>query len=156
MARTQSKAIDALVYIGAVCWIILIITAWIATPLSGFIGTIFGAILMMTYFVMGTERLGKLNLKPVPFLYPILIQTFFWILSFIIAYSMKEQPAQTFILGLHPSAFWPLLLFWIGGLLTGTLSYFIFFDKYLPDSDWEEFMKEVEKNKNSNFRYKSK
>ncbi len=147
MASTQSKAIDALVVIGAVCWVILIITCWIATPLSGFIGTITGSILMMTYFVMGTERKGKLNLKPVPFVYPILIQTIFWILSFIISYSMLGQPTNNFILGMHPGAFWPLALFWIGGLLTGTLSYFIFFDKYLPDSDWDDFMKEVEQNK---------
>lgn len=128
---------------GGVLWLVLIVTSFFpgkdAVNLAGLIAAAF---LMGVYFILGTTVNNKIGSK-VPLVYPILFMVLFWMLSFIIAYATKGQKMDL-IFGLHPGAFWPMLLFWIGSLLTGTLGYFLYFDKYLlSDKDWEEFMEEV-------------
>ena len=54
------------------------------------------------------------------------------------------MPAFT-VLGLHPSFAPVLLLYWIGGLLTLSLGFYLLQDEWLSQEDWEEFCQKAKK-----------
>jgi hypothetical protein len=75
--------------------------------------------------------------------FPVIFNCLCWIVAFTMAYQTKGQKMD-FILGMHPGMFAMIVIFWVGTMLSTSLSLGLFFDKYyLPDEKWEEFQKEV-------------
>lgn len=147
MISITDKTRDILNVLGALLWIFILIVSWIGVPILSYIGLLAVALLSIIYFILGTTVRGKIGVI-VPMIYPLLPMVVFWIIAFTAAYKTRGQSTDTWIIGLHPGQFWPLLFFWIGTFLTSTLGYAIYFDKYLlPGDDWETFLEEVKKMK---------
>ena len=147
MIPITDKTRDILNLLGAVLWLILVIVSLAGCPGYSYFGLLAVAILSVIYFILGTSGRGTIGVK-VPLVYPVLMMAVFWVIAFTVAYRTRGQPAAIWILGLHPGQFWTLLFFWIGTFLTSTLSYALYFDRYiLPEDDWELFLEDVNKMK---------
>lgn len=143
MFTISDKIRDVLHVINAIIWLLLAICAWTANATYVTVALYLMTFLMTFYFIMGATKGDKLKIG-VPFLYPILSIFVVWCLAFAIAVSTRGQ-VMGLILGMHPGMFADVIIFWVGSLLTGTLSYALFFKESVSDQDWENFMKEVAK-----------
>ena len=153
MIPISEKARDILNMLGALIWIALVAASWSGNPGLAFICLILAALLSGIYFVLGTSARGTAGVM-VPLFYPILTMVVLWIIAFTAAYTSRGKAAETWILGLHPGQFWPMLLFWIGTFMTSMVSYAVFFDRYiLPDKTWEAFLDEVKKSQSNRGRH---
>ena len=147
MISITEKTRDILNALGALLWLILVIVSWIGYPWLSYCGLLAVAILGVIYFILGTSGRGAIGVKA-PLVYPVLMTAVFWIIAFTVAFRTRGQTATAWILGLHPGQFWTLLFFWTGTFLTSTLSYALYFDRYiLPEDDWELFLEDVNKMK---------
>ncbi|MDR2051218.1 MAG: hypothetical protein LBQ63_05550 [Deltaproteobacteria bacterium] len=97
------------------------------------------------YMLLGSLRRGKVDL--VFFIFPIC--TFFvcWVLGFYLAQReallfFDRMPDYT-ILGFHPSFFWIVLLYWIGGIFILGFGIFKLRDRWLAPDEWEAFRKKM-------------
>lgn len=149
MFEIKDKAQDVLVVTSTLLWVFIVIASCIGSSFLGYLGLIAGCVLVGIYFILGATVKGKIGIK-VPLLYPLLIMFVLWVAGFTIAYLTRGIKTESWILGLHPGQFWSILLVWIGGGLTLILGYALYCDKYLfPEDAWEDFLKEVEKNKSN-------
>lgn len=124
---------------------------WTALPLLGWLGLWYPALflsvlLMALYLILGTARNGVVHRK---MLFLILGFGSSWCLAFALGQHhaemfMDRAPSFT-ILGFHPSFFWILLFYWLGGVASLSLGYFWFADAWLSKSDWDEFLKKIQK-----------
>ena len=139
----SDKGRDVLNVIAGLLWAVLVITCWIDNPLAQYFGFCVVTCLGVIYLTLGITAGPK-----IPVVYPILLTAMLHLIAFTIAYSTRGRPAEIWILGLHPGQFWVVLLFWLGTFLTTTLSYGLYFDKYIfPDDTWKDFLKEIEEMK---------
>ena len=132
--------------------LVLISIFWLACIILGttgkfVLGMVVAVPLIGLHFLLGVAKKGIVSKKFL--LYPILIWTALYIVAFILCgvYADKfagMMPAFT-VLGLHPSFAPVLLLYWIGGLLTLSLGFYLLQDEWLSQEDWEEFCQKAKK-----------
>ena len=76
-----------------------------------------------------------------------------WAILFIVSFILCGYYADTFasvlpsftVFGMHPS-FAPVIIgYWLGGLLTISLGYYLLQDEWLSQKDWDEFCEEAKK-----------
>ena len=137
-------------------WIV-IAALWVTVIVLGtldhfVIGMVLSVPLIALHFVLGTAKKGKISAK---FLgYPILIWSVVNIVAFIMCGYFADKfkgvlPTFT-ILGLDPSFAPVMILYWIGGMLTLSLGFYICRDEWLSEKDWTEFCKRAKKIKTEN------
>ena len=132
-------------------WII-IAALWIAVIVLGtldhfVIGMVLSVPLIALHFMLGSARGGVISAKF--FVYPILIWSVLDIVAFILCGYFADKfagvlPAFT-ILGLDPSFAPVMLLYWIGGILSLSLGFYLCRDQWLSEKDWTEFCERAEK-----------
>ena len=103
-------------------------------------------ILMLLHVMLGSAKKGHLDSKLL--VYPFLSWAVLWIAGFYLmdkyAVMFKGVMPEFTVLGMHPS-FAPLaIMYFIGGVLTMTVGYYVYKDKWLSTADWEEFKEKIE------------
>ncbi|CAI50799.1 uncharacterized protein NP_6038A (plasmid) [Natronomonas pharaonis DSM 2160] len=124
---------------------------WAAVLALGLAGRWFVALLLSVFlfhpwFVIGASSGGKISTKLL--VYPLGVWTGLQLSAFILVeyYANAFSGAPDFLItGMHPSfaaAYW---LYWVGGFMTVTLAYGLYFRTYfLPEGEWDRFLEEVE------------
>lgn len=142
-----SKKRTAIWIVIAVLWVTVIV---LGTLDHFVIGMVLSVPLIALHFVLGTAKGGRISAKFL--VYPILI----WSVTNIVAFILCGYFANKFkgvlptftILGLDPSFAPVMILYWIGGLLTLSLGFYIYRDEWLSEKDWTEFCKRAKTIKN--------
>lgn len=137
-----SKRTGIIIFI-TVLWVFITISGWNGNWFSGLISSV---VLMLLYMMLGAAQNGKLNKKL--FLYPLLSWAVLWIAGFYFSKYYADvfagrMPDFT-VLGFHPSFAFTILTYWIGGVLTLTVGFYIFSDYWLSDKGWDNFKKKIE------------
>ena len=124
-------------------------TAVLALGLAGywFVALLVSVFLLPPWFVIGASSNGTISTKLL--VYPLGIWTALQLAAFILSEHYSSAFAGTapefLITGMHPSfaaAYW---LYWVGGFMTVTLAYGVYFrTHFLPDGEWDRFLEEVE------------
>lgn len=125
---------------------------WLAVLVLGLTGHWFEGLLVSTFlfhpwFVIGASHDQKISAKLL--VYPLGLWTVFELAAFVLteyyATAFGSQAPEFLVTGLHPSfaaAYW---LYWVGGFLTVTLAYGIYFRKhFMPEGEWDRFLERVE------------
>lgn len=131
----------------------MILTAilWVIITILGAKGNWYPALvinimLMAIYMMLGCAKKGVLNKKI--FIYPILAFVVLWEVGFYLAKYYGDMFAGKMpdftIMGYHPSFFYVVLFYWIGGVLTLSIGYIALKDLWLSESDWDNFKKKLE------------
>ncbi len=131
---------------------LMIVTAclWGATTIMGWLGLGFEALfpallLLFLYAVLGSAKGGRLSTGYI--IYPLVAWLAVWAASFILsehhARMYEGRLPELTILGLHPSFAWTVLLYWVGGVLTLTVGFYIKRDDWLSKADWEAFKENI-------------
>ena len=125
-------------------------TAVLGLGLAGhwFVALLVSVFLFHPWFIIGASSNGTISTKLL--VYPLGIWTGLQLSAFILTeyYSnaFAGSSPEFLITGMHPSfaaAYW---LYWVGGFMTVTLAYGIYFRKhFLPDGEWDRFLEEVER-----------
>ena len=128
----------------AVLWIVVIVLGTIGHFV---LGMVLSVPLIALHFILGAAKKGVVSKKFL--LYPVIIWSVVNIIAFILCGYWADMfsgvmPSFT-ILGFHPSFAPVMLLYWIGGLLTLALGYYVFRDEWLSQKDWDEFCEEAKK-----------
>jgi hypothetical protein len=97
------------------------------------------------YMLLGSLKKGKVD--AVFLLFPIC--TFF--VTWVVGFTLAQQDAVQFlgrapdytILGFHPSFFWIMLLYWIGGFIILATGLFKLRDHWLAPDEWEAFRTKI-------------
>ena len=109
MISVTNKMRDTLNVLGAGLWVFLVILSWIDNPGLWYFGLIAVTLITVIYFILGVTAGAKTGLN-VLLIYPVFVMALFWVIAFTIAYTTREQAADTWILGLHKGQFWVLFL----------------------------------------------
>jgi len=138
MERTRTALMAAI----GLAWVAIMVMAWKGVWLPSMILAVF---LMLAHMVLGSFRRGKLDAKFL--VYPLVAWAILWIASFVLSAYYADLfrgavPAFT-ILGFHPSFAWTVLTYWIGGILTLSVGLYALKDRWLPESEWENFKREI-------------
>ncbi|ERJ79528.1 hypothetical protein HMPREF1987_02365 [Peptostreptococcaceae bacterium oral taxon 113 str. W5053] len=136
---------NSLMGIMAVLWIVIMVLGWLNQHL---IGMILSVCLMFIHMVLGVAKDGKISKKFL--IYPILS----WVVLWIISFSLSDYYSNVFagkmpdyaIGGFHPSFAPTFYLYYIGGMLTLTVGYYLLQKEWLSEEDWKSFLKRVKKN----------
>lgn len=133
---------------------VLIAILWLAIMFLGWQGQfvfamVLGVVLMLLHAMLGASHKGKLSKKFL--VYPLLSWSTLWIISFILSKYFSDRfagviPSFT-VTGLHPSFAPTFYLYWIGGMLTLSLGLYLFQDHWLSEEQWNEFVAEVNSDK---------
>lgn len=133
--------------------IMLLISAlWIICVVLGttghfVLGMVLSVPLMGLHFILGVAKKGVVSKKFL--IYPLLVWAVLFAVSFILCGYYADafagvMPSFT-VFGLHPS-FAPVIFgYWLGGLLTISLGYYLFQDEWLSQKDWDEFCENAKK-----------
>ena len=127
----------------AVLWAVITVLGWTNRYL---IGMFLGVLLMFLHLLLGVANKGKINRGFI--FYPIVVWAGLWILSFALSSYFStafagRMPDFT-ILGFHPSFAWTILTYWLGGVATLTVGFVLMKDKWLSQTDWDDFLKKIE------------
>ena len=102
-------------------------------------------VIMFLYMVLGARRNGKLDTTFL--VYPLLCFAVLWIIAFHYAqvYSIMfhDMPPTFTIMGFHPSFFWIVVPYWLGGVATLAVGFYFLRDRYLTPEDWEAFKAKI-------------
>ncbi len=125
---------------------------WAAVLALGLAGYWFVALLLSVFlfhpwFIIGASHDGKISKKLL--VYPLGAWTVLELAAFVLteyyATQFAGQAPEFLVSGLHPSfaaAYW---LYWIGGFVTVTLAYGVFFrSEFLPEGEWDRFLAELD------------
>jgi len=128
----------------AVLWIFITALGWTGHWL---IGMYLSLILMFIHMILGSAKKGIVDKKFV--FYPLFIWLVLWAVSFHLSnyYGLifkGTMPTFT-ILGFHPSFAWTIFTYWIGGVLTLSIGYYLYKDLWLSDKEWSQFLSEIER-----------
>ncbi len=143
-----SKKRTAIWIVIAALWLIVIT---LGTLDHFVIGMVLSVPLIALHFVLGTAKRGKISVKFL--IYPILIWSMTNIVAFILCGYFADKfkgvlPTFT-VLGLDPSFAPVMILYWIGGMLTLSLGFYVCRDEWLSEKDWAEFCKEAKRIKDN-------
>ena len=126
----------------ALCFAAVVVLCWagIWYPCL-FIATL----IIVLYLCLGSARNGRVD--PLFLVYPILSFALSWILAFVLAQKyallfMTTPPTFT-ILGFNPSFFWIFSLYWLGGVATLGVGFYLLRDRWLSAQDWDDFKKKL-------------
>lgn len=125
-------------------WIILLVLAGTGHFVAGMVLSV---PLMGLHFILGIAKKGVISKKFL--IYPLLVWAILFIVSFILCGYYADAfagvlPSFT-VFGMHPS-FAPVIIgYWLGGLLTISLGYYLLQDEWLSQKDWDEFCEEAKK-----------
>lgn len=124
---------------------------WLAIMFMGWQGIWFPAmllslVLMFLHMLLGISKKGVVDKKFL--LYPLLSWLVIWAGSFSLSLYFADlfagkEPAFT-ILGFHPSFFWTVLLYWLGGVATLTFGFLFRKDNWLSKEEWNSFKEKIE------------
>lgn len=122
----------------AVLWIVVIVLGTIGHFV---LGMVLSVPLIALHFMLGAAKKGVVSKKFL--IYPVIIWSVVNIVAFILCGYWADafagiMPPFT-ILGFHPSFAPVMLLYWIGGLLTLALGYYLCRDEWMSQKDWDEF-----------------
>jgi hypothetical protein len=136
---------DILIIIMAILWLFTLYACW-AGALSRsnqlvFYGMMAGAFIVVIFYLLGAVTNEKISIPVLTF--PIILNIVIWIIAFTMAYMTKSRKMD-FILGMHPGMLTLIVIYWIGSMICTSLSLGLWFDKYyLPEENWQKFLKEV-------------
>lgn len=125
---------------------VLISALWIGCIVSGttghfVVGMVLGTLLSALHMVLGVAKKDVVSKKFL--IYPIGVWTVLFSVAFILCGYYADLFAGTMpdflVLGLHPSFAPVIFLYWIGGLLSLSLGYYLFQDEWLSQKDWDDF-----------------
>ncbi|MGB4439826.1 MAG: hypothetical protein WBJ13_11540 [Sedimentibacter sp.] len=138
----------AIIVITTILWLVITFLGWNNQYL---VSMYLGVVLMLLYMMLGVAKQGKLSKKLL--LYSLIPWAVLWIASFYLADYYAAlfagvMPSFT-LLGFHPSFAATVIGYWIGGMLTLTLMYYIFKDEWLSEKDWNDFIEKIEAIKES-------
>lgn len=142
MNLTEKK--DFIMIFIAILWIVL----WgLAITNHYVIAMQISILLMFLHLILGTSHNDKINKKLL--IYPFLSWIVLWIIGFYLAYinSVKtyDDIRKHLFLGFHPS-FGPVVyLYWIGGMLTLAVGFYLKKDCWLSQEQWDSFKEEINK-----------
>ena len=98
-------------------------------------------LIIVLYLCLGAARNGKID--PLFLVYPILSFGVCWVVAFFLAqkYALlfKTTPPTFTIMGFNPSFFWIFALYWLGGVATLGVGFYLLRDRWLSTADWEHF-----------------
>ena len=145
MITIDDKKRDVIMVIMALLWAFVLYAAWSGAVNKNddliFSALIACAFIVVCFYLMGAATNDKMSIPVLVF--PVIINCVVWIVAFTMAYMTKGQKMD-FIWGMHPGMFAMIIFFWIGTMISTSLSFGLFFDKYyLPDEKWAEFQKEI-------------
>ncbi|TMT81762.1 hypothetical protein E2L06_18160 [Haloterrigena sp. H1] len=133
-----------LMLVSGVLW-----TAVLGLGIAGhwFIALLVSVFLFHPWFVIGASSNGTISTKLL--VYPLGIWTGLQLSAFVLTEYYSNAFAggspEFLITGMHPSFAAVYWLYWVGGFMTVTLAYGIYFrTHFLPDEEWDRFLKEVE------------
>lgn len=130
----------------AVLWLVIMFLGWKGMFVPAMVLSVF---LMLLHMILGVAKQGKISTKFL--IYPLLIWTAVWIVSFLLSDHYAKEFAgimPTFSVGgFHPSFAPTFFLYYIGGMLTLTVGFVVFQDDWLSAKDWDDFLETVKKNK---------
>lgn len=125
---------------------------WLAVLALGvagywYVGLLLSTFLLHPWFIIGASHRQQLSVKIL--VYPLAIWTVFRLGAVVLAerYSgaAASQAINSLITGFEPGFAAVYWLYWIGGFITVTLAYGIFFrSEFLPEGEWDRFLDEVE------------
>ena len=146
MITIDDKKRDVIVVILALLWAFVLYAAWSGAVNKDsdliYYGLIACAFIVVCFYLMGAATNDKMAIPVL--IFPVIINFLVWIVAFTIAFKTRGQKMDLVFLGMHPGMFAMMVIFWIGTMISTSLSYGLFFDKYyLPDEKWAEFQKEV-------------
>jgi hypothetical protein len=134
----------AMIILIAVLWLVCTYLGWknIFVP-----AMCLGVVLMLVHFLLGSAKDGVVSKKFL--VYPLGIWAVLWILSFIFSKHYSDlfagrMPDFT-IAGFHPSFAFTIFFYWIGGMLTLSLGFYLNRDEWLSEKDWQDFVSRVQK-----------
>ncbi len=135
------------------CCMLLIALGWLSVigltlAEKGFIAMYVSTGIVSLHFLIGLAHNGNINKKL--FVYPFLS----WLTTFLIgiagmqhfAFLYGDSVPSFLILGIHPSYFFELAFYWIGGILTISLGIYKRRDLWLSEEDWKCFLDTVDSN----------
>lgn len=128
----------------AVLWLVCIV---LGTNGQFVAGMVVSVPLMLLHFMLGVAKKGIVSKKFL--VYPLGIWAVIYIIGFILCGHYADvfagmMPSFT-VFGIHPSFAPVIFIYWIGGLLTLSLGYYLFQDEWLSKEDWDEFCEKAKK-----------
>lgn len=137
-----SKHKNAIMITIAILWIAIMFLGWA----NNFVlGMVLGVVLMFLHMVLGASHNDKLSVKFL--IYPLLAWAILWIASFVLSEHFAVKFAgqiPTFnVAGLHPSFAPTFYMYWLGGMLTLSLGYYLLQNEWLSEEVWNNFLDEV-------------
>ena len=131
---------------------VLISALWLACIVLGttghfVIGMVVSVPLMLLHFMLGAAKNGVVSKKIL--MYPLCIWAVISMIGFILCGYYADvfsgvMPSFT-VLGLHPSFAPVIFIYWIGGLLTLSLGFYMNRDEWLSQKDWDDFCEKAKK-----------
>ena len=138
-----SKCKDLFWILIAILWVVVII---LGTTGQFVLGLVLCVPLMWLHMMLGFAKHDVVSKRAM--IYPFGIWAVMFIICFILCgvyatkYAGVVPPA---FLGFHPSFAPVIFLYFIGGVLTISLGYYLFRNDWLDDETWEDFCKEANK-----------
>lgn len=137
--KLESKCVDGIMLAIAVVWVISMAMTYFG---HGFAAMYLTPVIIAGHFLVGLAHKGKIKKKLL--FYPFLA----WLIVFVIGiigmqyftFLYGDEVPAFLILGLHPSYFFELACYWIGGLLTISLGIYKYRDEWLSEDEWDEFL----------------
>ena len=132
----------------AALWLIIIV---LGTTGHHVIGLVLCVPLMWLHMILGFARKGIVSKRAL--IYPFGIWAVLFTVCFILngyyadKYAGVTPPA---FLGFHPSFAPVIFLYFIGGVLTISLGYYLRRDDWMTQKDWDEFCEEAKRLKEGN------
>lgn len=125
---------------------------WIACVILGssghfVLGMVLSVPLIGLHLMLGVAKRGVVSKKFL--LYPLGIWAAIFIAGFVLcnyfANIFKGMMPSFTVFGLHPSFAPVIFMYWIGGLLTLSLGYWLYQDEVLTKEEWNAFCKEAKR-----------
>lgn len=153
-----SKNITGITILTAILWVVITL---LGIKGSWYPAIVINILLMALYIALGCTKNGVLDKKL--FLYPIAAFAVLWEIGFFLTkyygdMFLDKAPDFT-IMGYHPSFFYVVVFYWIGGVLTLSVGHVLLKDRWLSEKDWSDFQNKLEtirKNKKQSQKISSK
>ncbi len=123
------------------------LAVWILAILDYYyIAFMVSIVLMLLHLILGSTHDESIDITYL--IYPLLAWAVVWVIGFSLAYfnDLQAQAGTEKLFGGFHYSFGPVVyLYWIGGVLTLTVGYFVNKSKWLSDEQWNNFLEESKK-----------
>jgi hypothetical protein len=139
---TTSRLITPLILLSASLWLAITVMGWMG---MGYPAIYPSLVLLFLYGFLGAAKKGRIGLGFL--IYPLLAWLAIWTVSFWLSAHYADlyegrRPDFT-ILGFHPSFAWTVLTYWVGGVLTLVVGFYVRRKDWLTRAEWDAFKAEV-------------